>query len=1319
MPAAWPTSLARLGLLRQHGVKPDVVDVTQALAGCGGNAWPVALSALREVAIFRLQTDVVFFGAQFCALRSAWMMAQALLVVLEASGIFVNTLALNALLAALGQRAWSAAAKLLMEEQVLRNVISFSTLVTACGDADEWWRALRLFSQVPQSRLQSNLVIFNAAATAAASGADWRGATIRLRDLQIPADIITYNATLSSYEPKEWPRALQFLAALRCHRHLKGNAVSYNACINICEKSARWEQGLWLFKRSPQPLNADLAGANAAASACGRGSCWQLTRLLFERLATKLCKTDQISRHVNISACERSGQWQQALWLHVWQHQDSLRASAVSYNATISACETAGSWHQALALLGQMEEAVEADVVTFGSLVSSVGRAAQWQQTVGWLRAAQIPGRDATLILGAAMSRTAQASQWQHTMVLLEEVGADPDVAAVEAQGDAEKQQRSHAEDNGEDEDMDEHECAVVDISHQSVRIEKQAGGDAAFAIHILVQLRVATRRIRRLRSEGAVCPVVRPPPRAGNPKRGKLAALSPQAVSKAQIQGPSQGQGCLLQELEEEERDLCGLSALLGNTLTVDGEPKSVHSRKRMHEEAFDLLNLEDRQTDNWPLTLLLFEVFAASALSHRRVTLGVGETVGVIALNVAVGAAGVGSLWRLALGLIEEYQIAGLHPTGITFNAAPGPEDSGAMGALAKLGLDTQMRRQAVERTVVSSLPAIGYGTAINAVATQGAWHLALHLLSDFELHAMPPVAQLYVTAIGHAEILAAGFQLGFDAGTRHLAAGQMFHGVGAGVFGQAPYRPETLAGPLRPARETVSADGWGNGFRQDLEIKARETVSADGWGNGFRQDLEINEKDKCWAVGVAQNCYKVDWPIHGRTLMGLGGGREPVIGYDLTRTLSPASLSSLGGMSDVTVAAPVTAPGVEVPVATTMTAPGVEVPVATMMTAPGVEVPVPVATTMTAPGVEVPVATTMVRWWSACLSALVPASGRGAQELLAEVGREGLRIVADEPGIPWCLRVALWMSWAEQGKPRPLQLSQLSRNADMSSNLVNAEPANSGRVRLRSATALQPRHRKDAVAQLNAEITAASRGKNWRQALRLFQGFEARSLRADGISYTADMVVYTAAIAAAEKAHHWQMALCLLEQMLQRQLGLDVYTCSAAISACEAQGRWREAVLLLSSMRSWRSQPNVVSFSAALSACEKAGKWALAFEILEEMQESSVAPNTITYNAVLSAIEKSGQWELAFQLLFDIPEPSAISFTAALAACESQSAWESALWLLSTRMPESRIAPSVLSYAAVEVCCEDSYCPRQVAELLSEVRATAAETLFRAWS
>ena len=74
-------------------------------------------------------------------------------------------------------------------------------------------------------------------------------------------------------------------------------------------------------------------------------------------------------------------------------------------------------------------------------------------------------------------------------------------------------------------------------------------------------------------------------------------------------------------------------------------------------------------------------------------------------------------------------------------------------------------------------------------------------------------------------------------------------MFHGVGAGVLGQAPCRPEAPGGPLRPSLGTVGGTGD---------------------DNGFRQELEINEKDKRWAVEVTQNGYKLDWPNHRGALM-----------------------------------------------------------------------------------------------------------------------------------------------------------------------------------------------------------------------------------------------------------------------------------------------------------------------------------------------------------------------------------------------------------------------------------------------------------------
>ncbi|CAE7417373.1 unnamed protein product [Symbiodinium natans] len=430
-----------LCLLRQQGLVPDVVDITQASASCRGS-WSCALLCVAEVAERKLKVDVVLLGSVLHVLRGAWVAAAALLVGMQATGLLANTVAANAALAAVGQSAWGAAVQMLTEvhlRNIRSSVVTFSTLLTACGDGAEWRRALRLFAWVAESGLQVNLIIFNAAAAATASE-DWRGATLRLvglRDREMPADVISYNTTLSNHLSKDWPRALQLFAALCFHGRLRGNAVSCNACISACEKGARWERALELLADSPPqcrtPGGPDLAGANAAGSACGRAGLWEWTRLLFEGLTASGILPDGISRHVDISACERGGTWKQALLLHARQQRDQLRSSAISYNATISACETAGSWRQALTLFGKMEEMVRCDVVTFGSLVSSVGCTVQWRRTLEWLRSAQLPGRSTTKILGAGMSTTAQAAQWQQTTALLAEAGPDPDAADLEA----------------------------------------------------------------------------------------------------------------------------------------------------------------------------------------------------------------------------------------------------------------------------------------------------------------------------------------------------------------------------------------------------------------------------------------------------------------------------------------------------------------------------------------------------------------------------------------------------------------------------------------------------------------------------------------------------------------------------------------------------------------------------------------------------------------------------------------------------------------------------------------------------------------------
>ena len=66
-----------------------------------------------------------------------------------------------------------------------------------------------------------------------------------------------------------------------------------------------------------------------------------------------------------------------------------------------------------------------------------------------------------------------------------------------------------------------------------------------------------------------------------------------------------------------------------------------------------------------------------------------------------------------------------------------------------------------------------------------------------------------------------------------------------------------------------------------------------------------------------------------------------------------------------------------------------------------------------------------------------------------------------------------------------------------------------------------------------------------------------------------YTPKVVSHNAAISACGKGRHWEEALRLLKEMLQRVLTLDVVSYSAVISACEKGKHWEEALCLLQEM------------------------------------------------------------------------------------------------------------------------------------------------------
>ena len=131
--------------------------------------------------------------------------------------------------------------------------------------------------------------------------------------------------------------------------------------------------------------------------------------------------------------------------------------------------------------------------------------------------------------------------------------------------------------------------------------------------------------------------------------------------------------------------------------------------------------------------------------------------------------------------------------------------------------------------------------------------------------------------------------------------------------------------------------------------------------------------------------------------------------------------------------------------------------------------------------------------------------------------------------------------------------------------------------------------------------------------------------------------DIIVFSAAISACEKAGQWTTAFDLFHQMQRQIVQVDAISVSAVISACEKAAQWEAAIdFLHHSLTSLRLPSNSVSFAAAISACEKAGEWTAACALLKSLQTSGVDMDAFPFSATISACSRAGEWQVALHIL-----------------------------------------------------------------------------------
>lgn len=210
-------------------------------------------------------------------------------------------------------------------------------------------------------------------------------------------------------------------------------------------------------------------------------------------------------------------------------------------------------------------------------------------------------------------------------------------------------------------------------------------------------------------------------------------------------------------------------------------------------------------------------------------------------------------------------------------------------------------------------------------------------------------------------------------------------------------------------------------------------------------------------------------------------------------------------------------------------------------------------------------------------------------------------------------------------------------------------------------------------------------------WQHASEILSGAGSASLQLGSFAFNS-------MVASAARERLWQLALSLQQEMLLRNLRLDVYSYASAFNAVRGQDTavelcstimtdmfskhvmpntvvlnaaiiavsalaWEEALAYYAMMKDLSLEPDLITLSSAMSACTSGSAWRLAIQLF---RQAEMQPNIVTSNAAISACSAGNLWQEALAVLSHM-EADDISYVGAISACRSQKQWQLALDLL----------------------------------------------------
>ncbi|CAK9019097.1 Pentatricopeptide repeat-containing protein At2g31400 [Durusdinium trenchii] len=362
-----------------------------------------------------------------------------------------------------GQNAfcWSNALAVL---EISRNVADqraalSTSVINACSKAAEWCRGVQLLHQADGSRVELNLVKFNALLNV--KGREWQQVDmwqetmLMLQEMErgmgLRPSLVTRSVAMSACTfVGPWDISLYQMSLV-----VGGNEVTCSTAISACALGSLWANALSLLGvaiTNSWPIR--LRSVNDAIAYCGRQKQWQWVLYVLGQLERLRVQGDVITYTSAISACERSQLWKEAFLLFSltsrtvqanivtynagitalsakgkWQktclllrelHMQRLAFDAVTCGASVGVCREGGNWEAAFSLLACLDEVhLQSEAIGFSTGIDACGAASEWRKSLVLLQ--ELPWKDA-IAHNSAITACGDVAQWQLALQLLKEV---------------------------------------------------------------------------------------------------------------------------------------------------------------------------------------------------------------------------------------------------------------------------------------------------------------------------------------------------------------------------------------------------------------------------------------------------------------------------------------------------------------------------------------------------------------------------------------------------------------------------------------------------------------------------------------------------------------------------------------------------------------------------------------------------------------------------------------------------------------------------------------------------------------------------------